>query len=138
MKSSKPETDVVASGSAGDVVYAQNAAGEFPAHDFLEELRETEPANYAGLMHLFKLFADQWRIANHEHFKKLENSKPTLFEFKKYQTRLPCFMCKSSSGRKRIALTHGFKKKTDKIPDAEKNRAYRIRVEHFDSTDDTQ
>jgi hypothetical protein len=125
----KKELRHAARGAKFTVVYACDAAGRYPAEEFLQELAN-DPARkseHAGVLHLLQLFADAGKISNPEHFKKLEGTDPTLVEFKKFQTRVIGFF----NGAGQLVLTHGFIKKKDKVDKAEFQRAYRIRIEHL-------
>jgi hypothetical protein len=70
----------------------------------------------------FQHMADEGRITNPEHFKKLEGTDG-LFEFKRFQIRMPCFF----DGRGALVLTHGLTKKKDRYRAEEIDRARRIR-----------
>jgi phage-related protein len=56
-------------------------------------------------------------------FKKLDGD---IFEFKRHQIRIGCFQVS-----RRWFLTHGFRKKQDKWPKVELDRAKQIRLEHL-------
>ncbi|MPZ48261.1 MAG: hypothetical protein GEU75_02940 [Dehalococcoidia bacterium] len=61
---------------------------------------------------------------NDEKFKKVEGP---IFEFKSYQDRLLCFF----DGERRIVITHGCKKKTNRARKEEITRALTLRAEYF-------
>jgi phage-related protein len=63
---------------------------------------------------------------NREKFNSLGDG---LFEFKSYQDRLAWFY----DGVSRIVITHGWKKKRDKAPKSEIDRARRLRAEYQES-----
>lgn len=120
------DEQVVAKGPAKTVAYAIDSNGNMPAKEFLEQERgrgAPSKVELAGLRHLFKLMADQGRITNDEQFKKERGS---IFGFKKYQARVAAFQEGDV-----WYLTHGFKKKKDKWPESELDRAERIRAEHL-------
>lgn len=108
-------------GAWGKIRLATQRDGSSLADDFIRQLAI---ADRAKLLALIKRAADigPMNINDGEKFKKLEG---TLFEFKVFQTRMPCFY----DGRN-IVLTHGFKKKQYKSPPAEIARAKRIQSEY--------
>ena len=68
--------------------------------------------------------SQHWRtMAGSERFKKIEGTR--FFEFKNHQIRMPCFFEPGGS----VIITHGFKKKGDRIPQPQLERAERIREE---------
>lgn len=70
-------------------------------------------------MALFKRLGDTGRIDHREKFKKLDGE---LWEFKSHQIRMPC----AFRHPRLVVVTHGFIKKTGRIPPAEIARAERI------------
>jgi hypothetical protein len=62
-------------------------------------------------------------IRDDRKFKRIEGTD--LFEFKNFQIRMPC--CYLAGGL--LVITHGFRKKGDRIPPSEIARANRIRQE---------
>ena len=117
------ETYVFHLGPCFTVEAAMLANGESPARDFVEALSDGERAK---VLALFRLLGDTGRIKNVQKFKKIEGSSPPLWEFKSFQVRMPCFFMPGQ----RVVVTHGFKKKKDKIPASEVAKAQRIRDEH--------
>jgi phage-related protein len=115
-------TLVFSRGSWGTVEAAMLASCESPARDFVEALNDGERAKIDAL---FRRLGDNGWITNVEKFKKIEGTSPALYELKAFQIRMPCFFM----GR-RVVVTHGFKKKKDKMPTSELVRANRIRNEH--------
>ena len=97
------------------------ANGNSPSKDFLDSLNNKDRPK---IMRIIKRYANFRVIFNKEQFKKVEGTD--FFEFKSFQIRLLMYHC--SLGR--IALTHGFKKKGDRIPRSEIKRAYRIKEEY--------
>ena len=96
--------------------------GSMPARDFVESLSE---ADRAKVYALFRMLGDIGRITNSEKFKKTEGTE--FWEFKSFQIRMPCFFLPN----RRVVITHGFRKKQDKIPRGEIERAKRIKTEHL-------
>src|SRR5437660_7540029 len=93
------------------VVYAVCANGtSSPGFDFYQGLEDKDKAK---ILTLFKQMAEFGRIANRERFKKIEGTD--FFEFKNFQTRMPCFML--SGGL--VVITHGFRKQKDRIDPAQ-------------------
>jgi phage-related protein len=88
---------------------------------FLDSL---DTSQRAKIVKIIKRYADFGYIRNKEQFKKVEGC---LWEFKEYQTRILMYHC---STRGRIALTHGFVKKKDKVPRNQIDRATEIKNEY--------
>jgi hypothetical protein len=107
-------------GPWGSIRLATQSDGSSLAGKFIEELSTLDRNK---LLALLKRAADMgpMNINDGEKFKKLEG---TLFEFKVFQTRMPCFY----QGRS-VVLTHGYMKKKDKTPPTEIARAVRIQKE---------
>ncbi len=67
-------------------------------------------------------------------FKKLQND---IWEFRTLysglQIRLLAFWDKTDSSSTFVVATHGFNKKTDKVPVGEINRALRLREQYFEN-----
>lgn len=90
--------------------------------EFIEQLEQYEQAK---LLSLLEHTADYGPLRNAEKFKKLEGE---IWEFKSYQVRLLCFFDKGRI----IITTHGFKKKRDKTPKREIEKAERMREEYLE------
>jgi hypothetical protein len=103
--------------------------GSMPAKDFIDSLSDGDQAK---LYALFRLLGDTGWIRNQEKFKKVEGTE--FFEFKSFQVRMPCFFM----GDRRVVVTHGFRKKKEKIPRGEIERAKRIREEHLNREGEKQ
>jgi phage-related protein len=113
-------TQVIYKGSSFTIEAVRVKDGTCPAREFLDSLGERDVAR---LKALFQQFCERWpNFTNKEMFKKIEGTKG-LFEFKDHQVRLPCFF--EAGGR--AILTHGFRKKANRIPKAEIKRAEDIR-----------
>lgn len=112
---------IACAGPLMTVVYAVCANGTCPGWDFYSgELDDTEKAKMNTLFHHM---GEQGKISNKEHFKRVEDTE--FFEFKSFQVRMPCYF---QPGRM-LVITHGFRKKGDRIPPSEIARAKRIRKE---------
>jgi len=108
-------------GPAKTVVYAVCANGTSPGFVFYrDELNDTEKAK---MLRLFNKMGEHGRIANREQFKQIEGTD--LFEFKSFQIRMPCYFLPGGL----VVITHGFRKKGDRTPPSEIDRATRIRQE---------
>lgn len=121
-----PDEQIVLKGPASTIAYAVDANGTMPAKEFLESARGKDAPTeqeLAGLRQAFKVMTQQGRITNDEQFKK---ERGEIFGFKKYQARMAAFQVGNV-----WYLTHGFKKKRDKWPESELDRANRIRDEHL-------
>ncbi|MEJ5328603.1 MAG: type II toxin-antitoxin system RelE/ParE family toxin [Desulfobaccales bacterium] len=108
-------------GSFYTVELALTLNGSCPAREFLNGLTAEKRAK---ILALIRRLADQGRINDREKFKKIEGTE--FFEFKDFQTRMPCFF--QPGGR--LIITHGFIKKKDKIPASELEKARSIRAEY--------
>jgi len=95
--------------------------GECPSKDFLHSL---DNLNRAKIVKIITKFAKVGKIWNTEQFKKIEGTD--FWEFKCFQIRVPMYHC----SRGIIALTHGFRKKGDKIPEGQMEKTKRIREEY--------
>ena len=96
-------------------------SGEALAEGWLESQSDAMQAKFAAL---FAWMGDHGRIVNERKFKHLTGSDQ-IFEFKTGDGRILCFFF---FGR-RIILTHGFRKKGDKTPKGEIERAETLKHE---------
>jgi phage-related protein len=87
---------------------------------FIDSLDNLEKAK---ILRIVKRYADFGRIYNKQQFRKVEGP---LFEFKNYQTRILMYHCAKGC----IALTHGFFKKSPKIPKNEIEKGKKIKEEY--------
>lgn len=102
------------------VVWAVGEADEAKGKDYFDALPQNQQAK---LFALFVRFGDLGRITNPEKFRHEEDG---LFCFKSFQQRLMCFI----DGRD-VVITHGFTKKSPKIPRSELQRGDRLRHEYI-------
>lgn len=116
----KPKGKVFYEGTYHAVELAVRCDGSCPAQEFLDGLSRKE---LAGIARIIKRLADFGKITNREQFKQIE---PGFNEFKYFQIRMPCYF---KPGR-RVVITHGFRKKADKISRAEIDRMKRIKAEY--------
>ncbi len=98
------------------VAYAVDNKGRSPGKDFFDALPVQDKAK---LLRLFALLADRGRIENPE---KFGNLKEGFFEFKSFQIRMPCRFLPGGV----VLITHGFRKKRDRTPREEIDRAKSI------------
>ncbi len=115
------ESLIVAKGTKRTIAYAICRDGSSPAKEFLASLTGSEAAKLAIL---FKRMALIGTVGNEQHFRK-EGKK--IWAFKRDQMRVGCFQEGTT-----WFLTHGFKKKKDKWPKSELERAERIHAEHLE------
>jgi len=123
---SLPDDQIAVSGPARTVAYATDGQGRMPAKDFLDQTGGSDALSDVekrGMYHLFRLMATSGKIVNREQFRK---ERGEIYGFKKYQARIAAFQVGTV-----WYLTHGFKKKKDKWPEAELDRADRIRSEYL-------
>jgi len=107
-------------GSWGRIEFAVRQNGSMPARDFITGLHWKERIK---LLALLQRMADTGKIWNKQQFKQVEGK---IFEFKSNQLRVLCFQHSNS-----WVLTHGFRKKRDKLPRKEKETAKEIMTEHL-------
>ena len=107
-------------GTERTILYAMRTDGSCPAREFIEAL---DVGDRAKIFVLFERLGDTGKIANQEKFKKIVGTK--FFEFKSFQIRLICFYQPGGL----VIITHGFKKKSNKTPKGELERAERIKAE---------
>ncbi len=100
------------------------AGGACPAEDWLEK---QSPKMQQKFTALFVMLGNVGKIFNEQKFKHLTGTNQ-LFEFKADQGRMLCFFFVG----KRVILTHGFSKKSDKTPRGEIMRAEIIRGDFFE------
>src|ERR1700722_19715853 len=93
--------------------------GSCPAEDWLDCQSMKMQQKFAAL---FKMLGDVGKIFNEQKFKHLTGSDQ-LFEFKADQGSVLCFFFVG----KRVILTHGFLKKSDKPPKGEIERAEKMK-----------
>jgi len=102
--------------------------GECPVRVFIDGL---QPRNRKRLVALLDSSANNGLPRNSEKCKKIEGTDG-LFEFKAHQDRILWFYDdKERDGRGRIVMTHGFKKKGDRIRQAELKRAEDMRRAYY-------
>lgn len=111
---------LVERGTWGTVEYVVLRNGQCPAQEFVNGLEMSEKAKLARLFNKMAMFG---RIGNFEKFKKESGE---IFGFKSFQIRIGCFQM----GRMWL-LTHGFRKKRDKWPKSELDRADEIRHDYL-------
>lgn len=75
-------------------------------------------------MNLFRILGDHGKHSNPEKFGDLEDG---LYEFKSFQIRMPYAYAQYENGL--VLITHGFRKKRDKTPPPEIERARKILAE---------
>lgn len=91
-----------------------------------EYIDSLETKDASRLLPLLLRIEDNGPPKNTEKFKLLEDG---IFEIKSYQDRLLCFHDKNK--RNSLIITHGVKKKTQKLPKKEIERAKDLRKAYF-------
>jgi len=109
-------------GQGADVYVYVRQNGESPADRFIEQLVKKERVL---IIRWIKGFSEAGQIRNTERF---NNEGDGIFAFKGFQARVLCFFLPNSS-KKTIILTHGYMKKSDRLPQRQKDRALEIRSE---------
>lgn len=110
-QTSKP----VYEGTALRIEFYQSTSGDVPAEEWLDNQQDKIQHKFAAL---FAWIGDHGKIWNEHKFKHLTGSSQ-IFEFKADKGRVLCFFF---TGR-RLILTHGFLKKSNKTPPGEIERA---------------
>jgi len=110
------------SGQAADVHVYTNSRGDALAADFIESLPKGDQIK---IIRLIQLFADNGDIRNPQKFRLEENP---IYALKSFQVRILCFFLPKQQ-RKTLVLTHGFVKKSYKLPKSELDKARQIRQE---------
>jgi len=113
------ERPVAHAGVVFVVAYAVLEDSTSPGQDFYDNL---SVGDQAKMNTLFTYLGDHGKISNRHKFKKV---KDDLWEFKSHQIRMLC----TFSPKRVVIISHGFRKKSDKIPPAEIERAKRILAE---------
>lgn len=89
-----------------------------PAEDFLASLSKKD---WEAVVRIIKRLTDVGKIRNTEQFKKISGTD--FWEFKAFQIRVFCYF----AGQRQLVVTHGYKKKQQKLAQAEIDRMRRIR-----------
>jgi phage-related protein len=106
-------------GSSKRIVWAVEGSKKMRGKEFFETLTVQDRAKAQAL---FERMGDHGEIRNTEKFRHEEEG---IYCFKSFQVRFPCFFDGSD-----VVVTHGLRKKADKMPRTELDRAKRIRKEH--------
>ena len=101
------------------IAFAREKSGDCPADEFFNS--ELSLHEQAKLTALFRIAGDHGEFFNREKFGDLGNG---LYEFKSFQIRMPFLYAKNE--HRLILITHGFRKKRDRTPKKEIERAWRI------------
>lgn len=105
------------------ILYVLRRGPKCWTREYIDSL-ETQDAS--RLLPLLIRIEDNGPPKNTEKFKHLEDG---IFEIKSYQDRLLCFHDKNK--RNSLIITHGVKKKTQKLPKKEIERAKDLRKAYF-------
>jgi len=101
--------------------------GSCPAIDFLEQVKQNNPASHKSLVNIYTRHADHGQIRNIRKSRAVEGRR-NILEFKSNQgDRLLYFYL---PGRKTV-LTHGFHKHKGAPTKAEYNKAERMRNQYL-------
>ncbi len=104
------------------IFYAIRKNGAQPASKFLDELKKNDPQYFAKIITLVRRLGDIGRITNKQQFRCEDDG---IFAFKAFQVRLLGFY----GPRGTFILTHGLKKKKQKLDQSELEKAKTIRHE---------
>jgi len=119
VKHKKPEY-IAFEGDKFTVEWYFDQKGKSISLEYLESLTEQEQAK---LFQLIKLIGDRGTIVNKTKFR---NEGDKIYAFKPQPHRFLCFFFE---GRK-VIVTNGFHKKSDKLPPNEKERALKIKQDY--------
>ena len=102
------------------IEFYETSSGRCPVRDFLDELKESDPGDFAAVM------AGLAKLRNREYHRPplSKNIGDDLFELRhvgKLNTRLLYFFMKG----RRIVLLHGIRKKTRALPSRDRQVALR-------------
>ena len=86
--------------------YLWTEGGRSPVQDFLESLQQ---ADLDKMMARMQRYAEQGRLINPEHFKRLKGYS-NLYEFKTFRVRVFCFLDED-----RMVLVEGCFKRSEKV-----------------------
>lgn len=115
------ERRLVYNGQKFRIAFARNREGAYPAEEFFDQLPKGEQAK---LDSLFRILGD---LGKHNNDQKFGDLGDGLYEFKSFQTRMPFAYAENERGL--ILITHGFRKKRQRTPPAEIERAKKILAE---------
>lgn len=105
------------------ILYVLKGSKKCWAREYIESL---EAQDASRLLPLLLRIEDHGPPKNTEKFKPLKDG---IFEIKSYQDRLLCFHDKNK--RNSLIITHGVKKKTQKLPKEEIERAKDLRKAYY-------
>lgn len=111
---------LILEGKEKSIEAAIRSNGRSPANEYFEDLLLIEKAQFTRL---FERIAKHGVILNTDKFKLLEDG---IFEFKTPRHRILCFLTED----KKLILTNGFPKKSQRIPKSCLNLAKTIREEY--------
>ena len=117
------DTRLLYRGRVWSLYLLREADREF-AREFVE--RELTDVQRTQIRNLLTRAADHGLPPRREVYRVLRGHS-NLVEFKRGEVRLLCFF----DGPRRIVLVHGFKKKSDRTPPQEIERALRLRDEYL-------
>lgn len=106
----------LASGKNGEIAVYVDYLGQCEVLQFIENL---SPSDQKKVLHLFNLFCEMGEIRNEEKFKHEEGK---VYAFKSFQIRILCGFL-PVTGKRKVVLLHGLKKKTDRLPRSDLKKA---------------
>jgi phage-related protein len=115
-------TMIVYEGKAYTIEWYFTDKGKSPVNDFYSSLNKIRRIQ---LLKLIKYMGDIGQIRNKTKFRNEGNK---IYAFKPQPGRFLCFFTKG----KKIIITNGFTKKTDKLPSREKSKAERYMKDYLD------
>ncbi len=96
-----------------------------PSKDYFQDLDLSQKKKS---MNLFQLMGEVGKILNIEKFRNEGNG---IYAFKPQPDRFLCFFTKDN----KIIITNGFLKRSDKLPESEKEKALRFKKDYNDRTE---
>lgn len=112
-------TKVLLEGDKARLLVYVTEQGEIPVQSFVDDLT---PQEQKGIVQIFNRFTEIGVIYDEQRFRNEGNG---IYVFKYKRVRICCFF-QPDTRPKTLVLTHGFKKKSQKMDPAEKKCAIRI------------
>lgn len=118
------EEYIIYQGQKFQIEFYFTAAGEIPAKEYLEELSLEVKVKLAALV---KYLAEHGKIFDITKF-RMVNATAKIFEFKPLSYRFFTFFCEG----KKIIITNGYRKKSQKVSGRDLERAISIKKDYID------
>lgn len=107
-------------GARRTIAWIADESGSYRGKEYFDDLGE---ADRAGFEALFERLGDAGVLKNREKFRHEEGG---IYCFKRFQHRLFCFF-----DGQLVCITHGMRKKRDRVPRTELEKCNRMRDHHL-------